>query len=88
MSHTFFFSGAVNSELDCLISGPGSSYINLSIDNSKWTLPDVEHMRALNISRAHDLQDIENSAVEYNHGYNEIASISVERKQASLPNFY
>ena len=76
--------------VDCLHSRIDSSSINLSIDHSTWTLPDVTAVRIAlvpNSSRVHDLQDEENFTLAYISGHDEGESI-VDGKQASLQLFF
>ena len=82
--------GPVYISVDCLNSRQDSSYINLSIDHSNWTLPDVTAVGIAlvpNSSRVHDLHDEENFTYAYISGHDEGESI-FDGKQASSPYFF
>ena len=69
----------------CLHSRTGSSYINLSHDNSSWTFSDFTpaHISLeFNNSSVPKLQNTKNNTFEYNRGHSVSAS-HLQRKQAS-----
>ncbi len=83
---TFHFDACI-----CLHSRTGSSYINLSHDNSSWTFSDVAPARIFLEFNNSSVPKLQNTTFEYNRGHSVSAS-RLQRKQASLyrllPQFY